>query len=555
MSAASAEPRQRATRTMTTSDTPQRWFPLPPVMDRTVTSAVLTSVSACPDRLALRDSDVDLTYAQLDDAARRIATALAKLGVRRGSLVVTMMNNHADNVIVWLALSYLAAVSVPVNTAYVGSSLQHIFADTQAQVAVVDDEYLDAVTEANDVAGRVEQFLVRGAPGAGRASRTSWPSLAALHAESEPREPETVQAWELHSVMYTSGTTSKPKGVLVPHALTYTRAAIYQESAGLDKRVELSTLPLFHVVGQCRGVLGPLILRGTSVLRPRFSASQFWEDCRRYGATDAILMGAMARFLMLQPESEGDRDHSMRYIHSAGGDLTEFPSRFGVAVSSGYGMTEIGTVAHTDDVTPGNCGRIHHEYDYQLVDNEDNVVPTGSAGELVMRSTVPWTFSPGYLNQPEATVESWRNLWFHTGDLFTSDADGSLAFVGRKKSVIRRRGENISPAHVESELAKHPIVRECAVIGVSSTDGEEEVLAFVAPHANGDADPASLLKFLIDRLPYYMIPRYVVFRTELPKTPTHKVDVGALRALAGSERWWDREAAGIRVSRSGFSQG
>lgn len=539
---------------MTTKNTAERWFPLPPLTDRTVTSAVLTSVSACLDRLAVRDDDVDLTYAQLDDAARRVATALASMGVRRGSLVVTMMNNHADNVIAWLALSYLAAVSVPVNTAYVGSSLQHILADTQALVAVVDDEYLDAVTEANAVNGRVERFLVRGAPNSGRTSRANWPSLAAARAESEPHEPETVQAWELHSVMYTSGTTSKPKGVLVPHALTYTRAAIYQESADLDQRVELCTLPLFHVVGQCRGVLGPLILRGTCAVRPRFSASQFWEECRRYRTTDATLMGAMARFLLLQPPSEAERTHSMRRIHTAGGDLTEFPDRFGVAVSGGYGMTEIGTVATTDDVTPGNCGNIHHEYEYQLVDNDDNPAPTGSAGELVMRSTVPWTFSAGYLNQPAATAESWRNLWFHTGDLFTSDSNGTLAFVGRKKSVIRRRGENISPAQVESELAKHPAVRECAVVGVPSTDGEEEVLAVVVAHADRDADPASLLRFLIGRLPYFMIPRYVDFRAELPKTPTHKIDIGALRALADSGRWWDREAAGIRVTRSGIAQ-
>lgn len=524
-------------------DGTEGWYPLADIAERTVTHAFLPSVHRCPDKVAVLDDDEQLTYAQLDESARRVAAGLRALGVEHGTFVLTMMGNHVDNVVTWFALSYLGAVSVPVNTAFAGDTLAYMFDHSKAPVAIVDEQYLDAASRANAVAGAAHTLIVRGTG--------AEVTVAGLRATAATVEPEPLAPWDLHSVMYTSGTTSMPKGVLVPHALTYTRAAIYQRAADVDTRVELSTLPLFHVVGQCRGVLGPLLLGGTSVLRPRFSASAFWADCRRFGVTDAGLMGAMAQFLLAQPPSERDREHPVRAIHAAAADLSQFGARFGVEVGAAYGMTEIGTITQGDGATPGSCGYVHHEVEHRLVDDHDVPVAPGEPGELVVRSKLPWTFTTGYLHDPAASVELWRNLWLHTGDVFREQADGELMFVGRKKFVIRRRGENISPAQVETALLDHPGIAEAAVVGVPSTDGEEEVLAVVVPVA--EIALPDLLAFLADRLPYFMVPRYLEVRTALPKTPTHKVDVGTLRAAASTEHAWDREAHGISVTRTGLA--
>ncbi|ODU06708.1 MAG: hypothetical protein ABS81_04075 [Pseudonocardia sp. SCN 72-86] len=525
-----------------------RWVGLPALEARTVPAAIRRSVAAVPDRIALTDEVASLTYAELDSAARRFSAGLAGLGAAKGTRVLTMMDNHADSVVVWLALSYLGAVSVPVNTAYVGPTLEHVMGHSDSTIAVVDADHLGAVQRAAAAVGGLRTIVVRTGDDM---DRHGLPSVAQLLQSAELSEPVPVDPWDLHSVMYTSGTTSLPKGVLVPHALTYTRAAIYQESCDVGSLVELCVLPFFHVVGQCRGVVGPLLMQGRAVMRSRFSASRFWTDCRDEGVTSCVLMGAMARFLMLQPPADTDREHNVRVIHTAGADLTGFSSRFGVQVSSGYGMTEIGTITRGDDPDPGGCGTVHPEIDYQLVDEHERPVPTGTAGELVVRNTVPWTFTTGYLGDPAATTDLWRNLWLHTGDLFIEADDGTLTFVGRSKFVIRRRGENISPSQVEVELCTHPGVAEAAVVGVPADEGEEEVLALVVAQPGTRTDPAELLEHLSGRLPYFMIPRYVEFREALPKTPTHKIDVGALRVSATTTDAWDRDQAGIRVTRAG----
>ena len=199
-----------------------------------------------------------------------------------------------------------------------------------------------------------------------------------------------------------------------------------------------------------------------------------------------------------------------------------------------------------------SCGVIRESYDARVVDEHDQPVETGEVGELILRSELPWTLNAGYLNNPEATAEAWRNGWFHTGDGFICDVHGNYYFIDRLKDCIRRRGENISSFEVESYVAEHPAIGQSAAVAVKRTEepGANEEIKVVAVLVEGETlDAAELIRWLIPRMPRFMIPRYVEFVDELPRTPTMKVRKKLLREDALNEHTWDREAAGIDLPR------
>ena len=188
-----------------------------------------------------------------------------------------------------------------------------------------------------------------------------------------------------------------------------------------------------------------------------------------------------------------------------------------------------------------------------MVDENDYECPPGVIGELVVRVDQPWEVSMGYLNQPGATAQAWRNGWFHTGDLVKQDDDGNFFFVDRLKDAVRRKGENISSLEVESEILSFPAVAEVAVVGVPSEHGEEEILAVVAAKPDGQIDTKELVEHLVPRMPHYMVPRYIRLVDHLPKTPTNKIQKYEIRAEGVTEDTWDREAAGITLKRTRLS--
>jgi crotonobetaine/carnitine-CoA ligase len=183
-----------------------------------------------------------------------------------------------------------------------------------------------------------------------------------------------------------------------------------------------------------------------------------------------------------------------------------------------------------------------------VVDERDNELPAGAAGELILRHDEPWVLMSGYLDDPAATAAAWRNGWFHTGDQMTRDREGNFVFVDRQSDVIRRRGENISSFEVEAAITSFPAVVQAAAVGVPAAEGEDDLLAFVVIDAGREPPPArELLEYLIGRLPHFMVPRYIEFVGELPRTPTDKVRKAELRRRGIGPGTWDREAAGIVV--------
>jgi len=320
--------------------------------------------------------------------------------------------------------------------------------------------------------------------------------------------------------MYTSGTTGLGKGVLISHAHAYTYASREHQQRPRRGDRALVTLPLFHLAGQWYGVYQSLIHRVPCRIEPGFSPSRYWDVVREHGSTVTVMLGAMAELLQQQPRCDTDADNPLELAVMAplATDIDGFRTRFGVQAAAVYGMSEIGCVLDgpPETVVGGEAGFPREEYTLRLVDPTGADVAQGKVGELWVRPDDPRLVLRGYHNLPDTTGETLVDGWVHTGDAFRADADGRFYFSDRMKDALRRRGENISSFEVERVINEFP---------------------------------AALTEFLIERLPYFMVPRYIEKVGKLPKTPTQKVHKHMLREGGIGACVWDREAAGIVLRR------
>jgi carnitine-CoA ligase len=482
--------------------------------------------------MAVFDDGVTWTWAQARDAVRVTAGALREHGVQAGDLVGMWLPNGRAAIRVWWAVNWLGASLVPLNTAYRGPVLEHVLRDSGIRLLVA---HPDLIPRLSEVATAVTAITPNG-----------------LEASHDPvRDPAVLQPWDLQAVIYTSGTTGPSKGVMVSYAQAFVSMhAAYAYLTETDRF--LVNLPLFHVSG-IGGALTAMMTGGSFALVAGFSTSTFWDVMRATKCTSLVLMGVMATFLLKAPPRPDDRDNPLRTVLMVplAVDSAEFSERFGCDVYTVFNMTEISSPLVTGpQPTPiGTCGQIRAGIEARLVDEYDQDVPDGQLGELILRADDPWTMTEGYLNNPAATAAAWRNGWFHTGDAFRRDAGGNYFFADRIKDAIRRRGENISSHELEAVVTDHPAVREAAAVAVPSPVGEDDVLVVVAPVDGAEVDPEELLRYLVPRLPHYMVPRYVRIVAELPKTPTAKVRKHLLRSEGATAGCYDREQHGFQVTR------
>ena len=528
-----------------------------PLEERTVVHVLRRGADRHPERVAVRDRHRELSYAQLLDHSARVGAGLTRLGVGSGDPVLLMLENNIEHVLTWFGASCIAAVEVPINTALMSPQVKFIANDCQARVIVVEEEYLPRLAAVADELPHLQHVVVRGDAEKARSLPFEVHAAADLEAE-EPGDVVELAPWDVSGLMYTSGTTGTPKGVLVSHAQTFGRNGPLGEASPRTGDTTLVTLPLYHVIGQCRGLYNTLIAEGTAVLEDRFSASRFWDICRAHGVSYVPLVGVMASYLLAQPPRADDRDNPVERIGlgTTIPDVELFRERFGVPeMHVSYGLTEAGGVL-VGPADPEGCGLLRDDFEARLVDENDVEVARGAVGELLLRPTESWTTMLGYYNRPEETAERWRNLWLHTGDLMRQRADGVYVFAGRKAERIRHKGENIYPGSVETELGAHPGVAECAVLGIPSQDpaaspGDQEILAVVVPHGGTSVDCGQLVEFLASRLPHFSVPRYFRVMERLPRTDsTQRVQRGVL-ADDGSRGSWDAVAAGVVVRRDG----
>jgi carnitine-CoA ligase len=254
-----------------------------------------------------------------------------------------------------------------------------------------------------------------------------------------------------------------------------------------------------------------------------------------------------------QAPSARDREHTLRSAMMVPlvEDAPSFSKRFGVAIYTLFNMTEISCpiISGLNPTPLGTCGKPRDGVDVRVVDENDCEVAPGEVGELIIRADRPWSMTTGYYGNPEASAKAWRNGWFHTGDGFRTDPDGNYFFVDRMKDAIRRRGENISSFEVEVEVQSHPDVQEAAAVAVPSAMSEDEVLVALVAQPGRSIDPKALIEYLVARMPHFMVPRYLRIVSELPRTPTQKVQKHLIRAQGVTADTWDREQAGVVVRR------
>ncbi|MCK4784071.1 MAG: AMP-binding protein, partial [Desulfobacteraceae bacterium] len=315
-----------------------------------------------------------------------------------------------------------------------------------------------------------------------------------------------------------------------------------------------NALPLFHGNAQVLSAMPALMSGAQMVLAEKFSASRFWDEIKHYGCTEFNYIGGILPILSKAKPKPDDADNPLRIMIGGGAppDLFEaFEQRFGVRLVEGYGMSEMGLpfMSPYTDSKPGTCGKPRPDYEVKLVnDNGLEVIP-GTVGELLIRPLKPYSILLEYYKMPEKTVETWSDLWFHTGDYMREDNEGFFHFVDRKKDALRRRGENISSYEVEAVVNAHPAVLESAAVPVKSELGEDEVMVCLTLKPGSKLTPEELVKHCEEGMAYFMVPRYLRFMESLPKTPTERIQKYKLREEGITLDTWDREKAGYKLKR------
>jgi crotonobetaine/carnitine-CoA ligase len=525
--------------------------------DVSLIRTLLERAGEAPDRIYAADIEGrTLSYGQTVEQARLWAAAYRRLGVAPGDIVVTMQHNTLDSLVGWLGLAWLGAIEAPVNTDYRGAMLAHALNLTRARTMLLMAPFVGRVSELARDLDALEQLVVIGeasAPGPFR-SLGGEAFLAGLEPADDLEPP---RAWDIMAVLFTSGTTGPSKAVRLPwaqiHAMTMGTFPV--RDLGPDE-VIYNPGPTYHVGAKTFPYLAALC-GGRHLMRPFISRSAAPQEYLRFGVTT----GAVQHDWLAAPERGDDKDRPLRNLLTPYRDpaAERFAQRFGCRRIGCFNMTEISSPIRFrdwdavvyDEAGRMSCGVVREGYEARVVDEFDQPVPDGQPGELIVRADAPWVLNAGYLNNPQATAEAWRNGWFHTGDAFLRDAAGNFFFLDRLKDCIRRHGENISSFEVEAYVNAHPAVLKSAAVAVrrSAAPGADEEIKIVVELAAGESlDAEGLIRWLIPRAPRFMIPRYVDFIDALPLTPTQKVRKAVLRET-GTTGAWDREAAGIELPR------
>ena len=523
-----------------------------------------------PDRDYLKFADAPwVSYGEINARSNRIANALISRGVAPGESVSVMLPNCEEFIPVWFGILKAGAVMSSINTAYKGDFLSWTINLVESKALVISDQYLDRLDLIKAELPTLERVIVWGS-GQREGPDPALPHepLTELMAAPDSEPSGIAYSWTDDArIMFTSGTTGRSKGVIKQNAADYfsARGLLEVVSATAGKSVEslsedtfFSCLPLFHSNAQVLSGYPALVAGGRVAYVERFSSSRFWQQVIDAEATIFNSIGAVSYFIWNIPPSELDRAHKVHTCFAAPAPrdiYNEFQERFGVKFIEGYGLTETGMATYMDPTkpgVPGSMGKANPGYEVTIVEpGTDRPLPPDTPGEIVVDMKIPNIVMRAYYGMPEKTAEDFRNLKLHTGDLGRMDADGYFYFMDRVKDYIRRRGENVSSMEVEKQVSDHPGIKEAAAIGVKAGEGassEDEIMVVCIPE--GDApDPAELTHWLAERIPYFMVPRYIRFVEVLPKTPTERVQKVKLREEGITPDTFDREAAGITIKR------
>ncbi len=493
------------------------------------------------------------TYGELYRDSLRWATAFEQIGVKAGDVVATIIPPVLDSYHCWQGLAWLRSIESAINNEYQDALLSRAINGCKAELLVVGGRFFPQIAAISDRLDHIRKVVVIGDFEARPGLPFETIPAADFIARSEPVERPDPGHWDCAGIIYTSGSTGVSKGVIVTWAMIgHAAAATFPDDdpADYEDGAYYSPWQQYHLTGKT--ALDISVRLGLRlVLRDKFSVSGLWEDVRAYRCTH-FLLAFIAPWLWREPARADDADNPLRRISMVPliPEWREFGERFGVRITSQWASTEAAfpmTVANPPNHR--TAGIPCSGYEVRIVDEHDIEVPDGQAGELLIRHAQPWRITPGYLGDPEASAEVWRNGWLHTGDSFVKEADGYYYFVDRLKDYIKYRGKSVSAFEIEREVALHDRVVECSVVGVksdlSSADvlGGEDIRVFVVAENGSDLTPSELCHFLTARLPKFMLPRYFDFIPALPRNHVNKVAKPSLRNMPLGADTWDREGA------------
>jgi carnitine-CoA ligase len=468
------------------------------------------------------------TYDEFERRVWRTANVLVDLGLRPGDKLVVHLTNCPEFLFLWFGAAYCGVVIVPVNTLSSADELEYLVNHSESVAFVTESAHHPLVEELRTRCPGLRHVLVcrTGDDGEARSFNQLLEAASDTPPDHEPRPLDEV------AILYTSGTTSKPKGCLITNA-NYIHVG---ESVSKGMRLGpedrfLTVLPLFHGNSQYYATMSALVVGGSVALMERFSASRYFEQAARYDCTVSSLFAAPIRMLLAQPPSPAHRQHGLRLVIFAQNvteeQLAEWDQRFGSPLMQIYGMTEqLGhPLANPLDYPRNNMsiGLPSLGWQIRIVDEQGHDVRDGESGQLLVRGEPGWSLMKGYFKNPEATAEAIRAGWLWTGDNVRVGEDGYVYFVDRAKDMIKRSGENVAASEVEAVLKAHPAVFDAAVIGVPDPIRDEAIKAFVIVREASSATAEELIGWCAERLARFRVPEFVEFRTEFPRTSVGKI--------------------------------
>jgi len=498
--------------------------------------------TAMPDKTFVIFDDMagqvtPLTYAAFEEQTNRVAHLLRALGIQRGDRINLHLPNCLEFLYIWFGAAKLGAVIMPSNIASPATELEYLVGHSESRLIFVKETHREVAEEVKARCSCVERILL-----CGGSSASDFPQLADLMAgqpSTRPRVP--IEPTDEAAILYTSGTTARPKGVVVTHAnYLYAGETVAKAIALRPDDRHFVVLPLFHGNAQYYSTLSTLVTGASMALMARFSASQFFDQCIRYECTVTSLFAAPIRMLLAQQRTQAHRNNRLRVVLFAQNiteaQLAEWHERFGAPLLQLWGMTETMGPPLMNPFAQErrnlSMGLPAMGYQVSLVDESGAPTPLGGIGQIVVRGEPGLTLMKGYFKNPQATAETIRKDWLWSGDNARQDEEGYFYFVDRAKDMIKRSGENVAASEVESVILQHPKVFDCAVIGLPDVLRDEKIMACVVLHKGAQTTPEEIIAWCRQRLASFRVPEIVEFREELPRTSVGKIQKHLLRREA-----------------------
>lgn len=484
------------------------------------------------------------TYAELDGAITKFASGLEKLGVKQGDHVALLLGNSPDFVISLYGALRLGATVIPVNPIYTADEIGYILNNGDVKLVVALDMAIPLAEKVHDFLPKVEKFVFcetskNGISQQNIESLTLYPKMKSF-TEVVTSGDLSFQGPELKDddiaiILYTSGTTGKPKGAMLTHKNLYSNASDVGDYLRMnDQDRVITTLPMFHVFCLTVALNAPLLCGATLLIAPKFSPKEIFELVKEYEATVFAGVPTMYNFLFQYPEGKPEDLQSLRLCISGGASLpvallSNFEKKFNVRVSEGYGLSEASPVTCFNPLDrprkAGSIGTSILHVENKVVNELGEELPVGAVGELIVSGP---NVMKGYYKLPEETAAAVRDGWLYTGDLARRDEDGYFYIVDRKKDLILVGGYNVYPREVEEVLYNHPDVVEVAVLGEPDSNLGESVKCYVV-RKNPNTTEEHLLEYCSEHLARYKVPSSIEFLEELPKNTTGKILRRALK--------------------------